>query len=407
VIASAVREIGHGATCWAVETATRIIQRLRATGDAVGVPRGSTGHELEGCENGLLMALSMMHRGRFDPEAIKTDTMVRVARIAFRQGMPADTLTHKIWASHAASQDELLAAIERLVPPAEQMRVTHEMNAIMFDYGNAFVRALSEAYEDERHRWHGRLPEERRRILLDVASGTEPPADAEEVLGSPLIGGHLHALVWSGFSGYIQDRDAIVEDWAYACAEKLGARRLVPFQQNSMTQVWWSFAGEAPVNAPELVRSVSRPDWLRVALGPTGFGLQGFRDSHHGAALAAKVGQGAKAGDFWEYDDVALLGLAIADGDQASRFARRVLGPLLGPGERLAELRETVRLYLAEGNSRVAVAKAMHVAPTTVAYRVAQAGELIGEPISARPLEVRLALELAHHFPSLIGTVDG
>lgn len=406
MIATAVHEMGDGAVAWAIETASRLVVRLRATGDDIGVPHGGTGHEFEGSEKGLLTALTMMHRGRFDPVAIKTETMLRVARIAFRHGMPIQALTHKIWASHTASQDELLVAVETLVPPGEQIKIIHEMNAIMFDYGNAYVHALCEAYEDEARSWRGRLPDERRRVLLDVAAGAEPPTDSEEVLGSSLTGGHLHALVWSGSSSYIKDRDEIINDWGHAVAERLGASRLVPFQQESMTQIWWSFAGEAPATPAGLIREVPRPGWLRVALGPAGTGLAGFRDSHHGAALAAKVGHAADAGDLWEYDEVALLGLAIAEAAQAARFARRVLGPLLGPGERLAELRETVRLYLERGNSRVAVAKAMHVAPTTVAYRVAQVGELIGEPVSARPLEVRLSLELARHFPALLGLAD-
>ena len=115
------------------------------------------------------------------------------------------------------------------------------------------------------------------------------------------------------------------------------------------------------------------------------------------------MGRESGRGSFWKYEDVALLGLAITDKGQAARFTRSVLGELLQPGQRLADLRETVRLYLTEGNSRVAVARTLHVAPTTVAYRVAQAGQIIGEAISVRPLEVRFALELAHHFPDLVG----
>ncbi|MER7796836.1 helix-turn-helix domain-containing protein [Microbacterium sp. NPDC096154] len=406
VIGEAVRELGQGPAAWAVETAARIVARLRAL-DTEVVPRGSTGHELEGCENGLLTALIMLHRGHFDRELVRRKEMLAVARNAFRQGMPLETLTHKIWASHTASQDELLAALERLVPAENHMKMIQRMNQVMFPYGNAFVSVLSEAYEEERRAWRGRLPEDRVRILLDVAAGGEPPADAEEMLGARLHGGHLHALVWNGVGGYVDDRDSKVDEWAFTVAEKLGARRMVSFQQDGMAQLWWSFPGDPPADAGTRVRAIERPAWLRVALGPAASGLDGFRQSHHGAAVAARVGRAAASGEFWEYDDVALLGLAVADRPQAARFARRVLGGLLEPGDRFAELRETVRLYLAEGNSRVAVARALHVAPTTVAYRVAQASDIIGGAVSSRPLEVQLALELTHHFPDLVAPEGG
>lgn len=401
MIGVAVREIGPGAAAWAVETSTRIITRLRADGDS-WIPRGSTGHDREGCENGLLTALMLLRRDRFDREVVHSDLMLDVARIAFRQGMPLETLTHKIWASHTASQDELLGALENLVRPEDHLQMILRMNQIMFSYGNAFVSALAEAYEDERRAWRGRLPEERRRVLLDVAEGADPPANAEETLGARLDGGHLHALVWKADGGYVEDREARVDEWAFTVADALGARRMVSFQHEGMAELWWSFLGDVPEDARATLRAQERPPWLRIAVGPPGTGLAGFRDSHHGAGIAASVGRAAAYGDVWDYDDVALIGLAIADRAQAARFARRILGGLLAPGDRYAELRETARLYLAEGNSRLAVARMLHVAPTTVAYRVARVGEIIGEAVSSRPLEVRLALELVQQFPDLV-----
>jgi DNA-binding PucR family transcriptional regulator len=74
---------------------------------------------------------------------------------------------------------------------------------------------------------------------------------------------------------------------------------------------------------------------------------------------------------------------------------REVLGPLAVPGPKTAEIRETLRLYLAHGRSRALAAEELFVAPNTVAYRVKRAEELMGRPLPQDHLPVRLALEIS------------
>ena len=54
----------------------------------------------------------------------------------------------------------------------------------------------------------------------------------------------------------------------------------------------------------------------------------------------------------YAYADVAELSLLTADTEHAERYMRDVLGPLAGPGPKAAEIRETLRRYLAHGRSR-------------------------------------------------------
>jgi hypothetical protein len=53
----------------------------------------------------------------------------------------------------------------------------------------------------------------------------------------------------------------------------------------------------------------------------------------------------------------------------------------------VVELRNTLRCFLKSGNSRLAAARELRLAPNTVAYRVARAAELLGRPAAERPTE--------------------
>jgi len=329
--------------------------------------------------------------------------LLGLARVAVRQGMPVDALIHKAWASHAASQDEMLHMIGRVVPPAEQGSTIRAMSAAMFAYGNATVRALTEAYQDERRNWDGRLLEDRRRVLAALVRGDDAPLDAEATLGIRLDGGHRIALAFSAHGAHLPDLDDTVERFARESARAIGADRVTVIPHDAAVQIWWGFARMIRHDIAGVLRACGLPSGVRLAIGPGASGVEGFRASYHGAREAAKVARIATSGDIWDYDDVAHLALLISDRAAAHRFVQHRLGPLIGDGDRLDELRTTLRRYLETGNSRVTVAKELHIAPSTVAYRVALAEELLGPTLRDHPAQLQLALQLLQLNPELGG----
>jgi DNA-binding PucR family transcriptional regulator len=91
------------------------------------------------------------------------------------------------------------------------------------------------------------------------------------------------------------------------------------------------------------------------------------------------------------------VALATAEPEHARWFVQDVLGPLASEGDRMRELRETLRVYLAEEHGLRTAADRLHVARNTVTYRVKRAQELLPASSSAGDsLELRLALEIAH-----------
>ena len=71
-------------------------------------------------------------------------------------------------------------------------------------------------------------------------------------------------------------------------------------------------------------------------------------------------------------------------------FVRRELGALAGEDDAAARLRETVLAYLEAGMDGAAARLAIH--RNTVRYRLRQAEDLRGRPITERRRELELAL---------------
>ncbi len=108
------------------------------------------------------------------------------------------------------------------------------------------------------------------------------------------------------------------------------------------------------------------------------------------AAAGALPGRGAL------FADEHLGALMLFEGRAlARRMAVRRLAPLAGLTERAAErMRETALAYIDHGGNSVAMAKALHLHPQTVRYRVHRLRDLLGEqlddPIARFELEVAL-----------------
>ena len=136
-----------------------------------------------------------------------------------------------------------------------------------------------------------------------------------------------------------------------------------------------------------------------MSVGPVACRPGRFPGSHVGAQAAEKA-----AGDWYtswicDYADVVVVSLLADDRLHARWFVEETLGALGQPGRRFAELRETLRVYLAFGRSRARAAECLHIARNTVAYRVEKAVGLLGRPIYGDYLHVRLALEITRVIP--------
>lgn len=322
---------------------------------------------------------------------------VDIARSVMRRG--ADTemvvLTYRagqnaFWESWLDAAAELVADRDELV---EVLRVS---SAVAFEYvDRVLARVLTRAEEEREELLRGglaRRAETVRMILDDVPIAEQR---ASERLGYELSQTHTCVVLWSD--------DAVeqgaLDRAAHALARAVGARH--PLVLPATVAALWAWIGTP--GEPELAQLRAAMEdvdpSIRAAVGPSFPGLAGFRRSHDGAVATQGLVAGARAGErLTTYRDLEVTALVAQDPRRMTDFVRTTLGPLAGRDPAAARLRETLRIYLREGENAPRAAQRLYAHRNTVLQRVARAEELLGHPIADRRLELALALELYHRL---------
>ncbi|MGW7486922.1 PucR family transcriptional regulator [Streptomyces sp. NPDC054786] len=127
-------------------------------------------------------------------------------------------------------------------------------------------------------------------------------------------------------------------------------------------------------------------------------GLDGLRRTHLCAREAARVAWQSGRSDLCDYRQVRLAALMTANTEQAGWFVHDILGPLATDDSRTADLRQTLRHYLASGRSLLHTGEQLHIARNTVAYRVKSAEARLGRTVGTDDLETRVALDVFDHL---------
>jgi DNA-binding PucR family transcriptional regulator len=139
---------------------------------------------------------------------------------------------------------------------------------------------------------------------------------------------------------------------------------------------------------------------VRAVTGPTRRGMTGFRRSHAAALAAQRLVAGGEGERLTTHREVEVVALAGQDQEQVAEFVASVLGGLGAGDDTAARLRDTVRVWLEEGEHAPRTAERLNTHRNTVLHRIARAEELLGHPIGDRRLAVALALELSARLGS-------
>jgi DNA-binding PucR family transcriptional regulator len=161
----------------------------------------------------------------------------------------------------------------------------------------------------------------------------------------------------------------------------------------------WAWIGRStpPTKGPAITVPNSTIDpAVRIAVGPTRAGFEGFRNSHRAAvATLDLLTSGTDATRVVQHAEVEPVLLTSDDIGRASEFFNATLGPLAADTETAATLRETLRVYLEEADNAPRAAVRLHIHRNTVLQRIERATELLGYPPAQRRLALHLALELS------------
>ena len=160
--------------------------------------------------------------------------------------------------------------------------------------------------------------------------------------------------------------------------------------------IWGWLGGRTRISDEELDALIASQDSsdARVAFGEPAEGIAGFAVSHH-QALEARAVAVATNEHAVRFGDFRLLIAVLRDADLAKEFIEHELGDLDRPGERMRELRETLRAYLEHSQSVSATAALRRRDRKTIERQLRSAEQLIHHRVSERSDELLIALRVA------------
>jgi DNA-binding PucR family transcriptional regulator len=133
----------------------------------------------------------------------------------------------------------------------------------------------------------------------------------------------------------------------------------------------------APVSLDRL--SAVLDDGFEIAVGPLVHGFSGFKQSHQRALLTQQMMvQTKQQHRVVSYDQIKLAQLMLHQAGFA-QLANETLGRLL---QASAEVRESLRVYLAEGTNAAKAARTLGLHRNTLNRHLERANDLLPEPLN-------------------------
>lgn len=326
---------------------------------------------------------------------------VEFAKLVAQRRLGLSVLVNTYRTGHASFWRNVMeeAATEILdadMRSAVLMRLWDRLNRWM-DYQVAY---LSEIHETERDRFvRGALARKIEIVNAIVAGETIELDRTERALGYDLQRHQTALVMWRDRSDVAGDTLGGLELLAHQLAGAVDASRplLVPSGSGSL----WAWVATHHPPSPGTFDSAPalQDGTLRAAIGRTGRGLSGFRDSHREALAAQRIAL-VQPGALTAYADVELLSLLSQDAVAARTLVVRELADLSGDDRTSGHLRATALAYLLAGGNAAAAARELGVHKNTVHYRLRRVEELLGHPLEPGDTKLQLALQLAAAFGS-------
>ncbi|WP_328412309.1 PucR family transcriptional regulator [Nocardia sp. NBC_00403] len=321
------------------------------------------------------------------------------ARIVARRGIELDTIYEGYRRGQQVALERWLACAYQVVEPGPDLIGVIELSlTLVFRYVDQTLgRVLAEAQREREEVIGGALARRAETVRLILDGAPIDPADASRRIGYELNCDHTAVVVWA--ESPVAPHGAL-ESAALLLAQAAGSHRPLTLPAGTTTLWAWIGTHREPAIA-DLRSAIERsPAVVRVAVGPTRRGIEGFRASHEAALTVHRLLLGNPAsGRLASYRELEVTALAAHDPRRAAEFVAATLGPLADDDPAAARLRESLRVYLEEADNAPRAAARLYTHRNTILKRVARATELLGYPPGERRLAVELALELRRHLP--------
>lgn len=309
-----------------------------------------------------------------------------VAREMVRRGVDSYTLDAYRVGEGVAWRRLMDIAFELTSDPVDLHAMLDVCSQSISDFIEATLAAIAAQIELERDELtRGSHAERRATVALLLEGAPIPRQRAESRLAYGLGGTHTAAVIWTDNpNGDLSQLDRAAEAFGQAA----GARPLSVLASSATRWVW--APGAVDVDAMASAAGAE----VRVAIGSTGAGIDGFRRSHFDAITTQQMmARLHSPQQIAEYTDIELVALLTADADRAAVFVKRVLGELETASP---ELRSAVRVFVREQCNVSRAAAKLFTHRNTLLRRLARADELLPRPLADNSVEVSVALDVLH-----------
>ena len=315
--------------------------------------------------------------------------LLGVARDFVRRGFDQNALHAYRIGQNVGWQRWMGLAFELTSDPAELREFLDVSARSIFNFVDETVMSLAEQIERERDELTRGTQAQRLEVVTLILEGAPIGLErASTRLAYAFDRSHTAAIVWHEGP----EVTGALELAAEAISRAAGARALTV--RASASSIWVWLGGETGPEPATVERAVADRENVKVALGSTLPGVDGFRRSHFDALATQRLMHSAQSElRVASYEDVQIAALVTREETRALEFVRRTLGDFAQAPE---ELRETARAYVREQFNAARTARVLFTHRNTVLKRLARMEEMLPEPLAGNGLQVGLALEILH-----------
>ncbi|UVO10686.1 PucR family transcriptional regulator [Mycobacterium sp. SVM_VP21] len=335
------------------------------------------------------VAANISHPGEPVPANVGTESLT-VARDLIRRGMDESAVVD--W--YRIGQDFVwrhwMRKVFTLTSDPDELRDVLDVSArSMAAFVDATIAGIYHQIQAERDELTRGTHAERREIvglILDGAPITQ--RQAERQLGYEFERNHTALVIWSARANTaLTDLDRVTETILRSAA---GTRPLSVLAGAGTRWVW--IPGEDGHDLADVITVVNQLAGVRMAVGPTAAGIDGFRRSHLDAISTQRMmAQFGATQRVVRFTDVELVAALSTNTERADRFVKHTLGEFESAD---AELQRTVLTFVHEQCHASRAAERLFVHRNTLLRRLVHADSLLPKPLKDSSVHVAVALEV-------------
>lgn len=318
---------------------------------------------------------------------------LRMARILVRRGLGASALDVYRIGQNVALQRWMDIVFDLTSDPHELRELLNVVSRSASDFVDLTLAAIARQMKLEHNELAQGAIVERRKIVEFILEGESMNHKrAEARLGYPLSGSHAAAILWCDQA----DGDSrLLDRTVAALGQVVGCPHPFAVVASEATRWVW-FKDIAEIDSEQVRRVLEDTPTLRVAVGTSARGVEGFRNSYEEALTAQHMMVRLRSRQQVAlFEDIQMVALLTQKQGQAEAFISHTLGAFASAG---SVLRDTLLTYINEQCNAARAAQQLYIHRNTLLSRLDAAQRLLPRPLERTTVRVAVALEALKWF---------